>query len=220
MISAACTSVSATRPWALATDTPTTPQKTPPHHHRKKNTTPPPQKHHHATTKNTTTPPQKRHTTTTKTPTSQARRKKTPPHKRAAKKHHHKNTSGPQQKHHTTTTTKTTTKTPPPDHHKNTTPPPPMSPTRSPRAPAGSASCFLCRPVLFCSCFLTTFLIPSIGTLNWIFFPSFSRSGVAQWLACWAHNPKVPGLKPGPAMFVLTQNWPILHTIYSIRPNQ
>ena len=22
-------------------------------------------------------------------------------------------------------------------------------------------------------------------------------SGVAQWLACWAHNPKVPGSKPG-----------------------
>ena len=25
------------------------------------------------------------------------------------------------------------------------------------------------------------------------------RSGVAQWLACWAHNPKVRGLKPGSA---------------------
>ena len=25
-------------------------------------------------------------------------------------------------------------------------------------------------------------------------------SGVAQWLACWAHNPKVPGLKPGSAI--------------------
>ena len=25
----------------------------------------------------------------------------------------------------------------------------------------------------------------------------FSESGVAQWLACWAHNPKVPGSKPG-----------------------
>ena len=30
---------------------------------------------------------------------------------------------------------------------------------------------------------------------------------MAQWLACWAHNPKVPGLKPGSAMFVLTQEW-------------
>ena len=24
-------------------------------------------------------------------------------------------------------------------------------------------------------------------------------SGVAQWSACWAHNPKVPGSKPGSA---------------------
>ena len=30
---------------------------------------------------------------------------------------------------------------------------------------------------------------------------------MAQWLACWAHNPKVPGLKPDSAMFVLTQEW-------------
>ena len=28
---------------------------------------------------------------------------------------------------------------------------------------------------------------------------------MAQWLACWAHNPKVPGPKPGSAMFVFTQ---------------
>ena len=27
-----------------------------------------------------------------------------------------------------------------------------------------------------------------------------TMSGVAQWLACWAHNPKVPGSKPGAAM--------------------
>ena len=27
-----------------------------------------------------------------------------------------------------------------------------------------------------------------------------ASSGVAQWLACWAHNPKVPGSKPGFAM--------------------
>ena len=27
-----------------------------------------------------------------------------------------------------------------------------------------------------------------------------SKSGVAQWLACWAHNPKVPGSKPGSAI--------------------
>jgi hypothetical protein len=29
----------------------------------------------------------------------------------------------------------------------------------------------------------------------WIFY----CSRVAQWLACWAHNPKVPGSKPGSA---------------------
>ena len=33
---------------------------------------------------------------------------------------------------------------------------------------------------------------------------------MAQWLACWAHNPKVPGSKPGSAMFVLSQKWPVL----------
>ena len=27
-------------------------------------------------------------------------------------------------------------------------------------------------------------------------FPNFPTSGVAQWLACWAHNPKVRGSKP------------------------
>ena len=46
---------------------------------------------------------------------------------------------------------------------------------------------------------------PIWWNIKWKFFTLFSRSGVAQWLACWAHNPKVPGLKPGSAMFVLTQ---------------
>ena len=36
----------------------------------------------------------------------------------------------------------------------------------------------------------------------------FSGSGVAQWLACWAHNPKVPGSKPGSAMHAPIQDWP------------
>ena len=31
-------------------------------------------------------------------------------------------------------------------------------------------------------------------------FPHFVSSGVAQWLACWAHNPKVRGSKPRSAM--------------------
>ena len=34
------------------------------------------------------------------------------------------------------------------------------------------------------------------------------HSGVAQWLACWAHNPKVPGSKPRSAMHVRgCQEW-------------
>ena len=37
----------------------------------------------------------------------------------------------------------------------------------------------------------------------------FSESGVAQGLACWAHNPKVPGSKPGSAMHALIQDWPV-----------
>ena len=47
------------------------------------------------------------------------------------------------------------------------------------------------------------------------FFPEYDRilthsmlhlcvSEVAQWLACWAHNPKVPGSKPGFAMHPLS----------------
>ena len=27
-------------------------------------------------------------------------------------------------------------------------------------------------------------------------------SGLAQWIACWAHNPEVPGSRPGSASFV------------------
>ena len=44
----------------------------------------------------------------------------------------------------------------------------------------------------------------------------FSESGVAQWLACWAHNPKVPESKPGSAMHALIQDWPVpCHAAYS-----
>ena len=35
-------------------------------------------------------------------------------------------------------------------------------------------------------------------------------SEVAQWLACWAHNPKVPGSKPGFAIFVPAGAMPII----------
>ena len=44
----------------------------------------------------------------------------------------------------------------------------------------------------------------------------FSESGVAQWLACWAHNPKVPESKPGSAMHVLSQAWPVLCATQSL----
>ena len=40
-------------------------------------------------------------------------------------------------------------------------------------------------------------------------FKIVSESEVAQWLACWAHNPKVPGSKPGAAMHALMQHWPV-----------
>ena len=43
----------------------------------------------------------------------------------------------------------------------------------------------------------------------------FSESGVAQWLAGWAHYPKVPGSKPGSAMHALIQDWPVpCHAAY------
>ena len=35
-----------------------------------------------------------------------------------------------------------------------------------------------------------------------------SSSGVAQWLACWAHNPKVRGSKPRSANFALAVRFP------------
>ena len=43
-----------------------------------------------------------------------------------------------------------------------------------------------------------------------------STSGMAQWLACWAHNPKVPGSKPGSAMpiAVLIYIWDFAGMLY------
>ena len=35
----------------------------------------------------------------------------------------------------------------------------------------------------------------------------FSTSGVAQWLACWAHNPKVRGSKPRSAIIGGRRRW-------------
>ena len=45
--------------------------------------------------------------------------------------------------------------------------------------------------------------------------PSSSVSGVAQWLACWAHNPKVPGSKPGSA--ISTLDFHRLHSTHDAR---
>ena len=39
---------------------------------------------------------------------------------------------------------------------------------------------------------------------------------MAQWLACWAHNPKVSGSKLGSAMFVLSQEWLVVCATQSI----
>ena len=43
-----------------------------------------------------------------------------------------------------------------------------------------------------------------IAKLQWLVATSIqSSSGVAQWLACWAHNPKVRGSKPRSANFAM-----------------
>ena len=56
--------------------------------------------------------------------------------------------------------------------------------------------CSVCRPGAVTTCCLA--LSPFAPA-----WPDFCMSGVAQWSACWAHNPKVPGSKPGSAML-----WP------------
>ena len=39
------------------------------------------------------------------------------------------------------------------------------------------------------------------ATYSWFWAGSYAfTSRMAQWLACWAHNPKVPGSKPGSAI--------------------
>ena len=43
-------------------------------------------------------------------------------------------------------------------------------------------------------------------------FRSSSMSGVAQWLACWAHNPKVRGSKPRSA--ISSRSWATTATIF------
>ena len=44
-----------------------------------------------------------------------------------------------------------------------------------------------------------------LAELSW--FPA-SASGVAQWLACWARDPEVPGSKSGAANYVLVSSAP------------
>ena len=49
------------------------------------------------------------------------------------------------------------------------------------------------------------------------------KSGVAQWLACWPHNPKVRGSKPRSARYELAVIWSSdfkLRTGYTRRSNQ
>ena len=53
--------------------------------------------------------------------------------------------------------------------------------------------CSVCRPGALTTCCLA--LSPFAPA-----WPNFCMSGVAQWSACWAHNPKVPGSKPGSAI--------------------
>ena len=52
--------------------------------------------------------------------------------------------------------------------------------------------CSVCRPGAVTTCCLA--LSPFAPA-----WPNFCMSGVAQWSASWAHNPKVPGSKPGSA---------------------
>ena len=42
------------------------------------------------------------------------------------------------------------------------------------------------------------------------------HSGVAQWLACWAHNPKVRGSKPRSAIFRCVNDLRRCHSVYSL----
>ena len=41
--------------------------------------------------------------------------------------------------------------------------------------------------------------IPNSADSNTLVFTLISSSGLAQWIACWAHNPEVPGSRPGTA---------------------
>ena len=59
------------------------------------------------------------------------------------------------------------------------------------------------RACIVASCGLQWSFCPSIC---WCTSPSSdSRSAVAQWLACWAHNPKVRGSKPRCAIWCIVQ---------------
>ncbi len=49
------------------------------------------------------------------------------------------------------------------------------------------------------------FLIDDMSLPSWSEFLSKISSRVAQWLARWAHNPKVPGAKPGSASAIDVQ---------------
>ena len=152
------------------------------------------QKHHHITPPQTQTQPHHHHksTTITKTPQRHHKNTTTPPQKL----HHQKKntTKTPPQKHNHNTTAKTNTGTPPQkekqQHHTTTKTPPQW--------------CMVSKLTKI-SKLVPAFLIRIRVKHFWVFFTILTRSGVAQWLACWAHNPKVPGSKPGSAMFVLIE---------------
>ena len=69
--------------------------------------------------------------------------------------------------------------------------------------------CSVCRPGAVTTCCLA--LSPFAPA-----WPNFCMSGVAQWSACWAHNPKVRGSKPRSAMLRPTKN---THTIITREAN-
>ena len=47
------------------------------------------------------------------------------------------------------------------------------------------------------------FSFRNVFRVRWVCHVLVSR--LAQWLACWAHNPKVPGSKPGSATLIFGQ---------------
>ena len=66
---------------------------------------------------------------------------------------------------------------------------------------------------MWVSCCFCVFYRFITGALSLWYFASLRTSGVAQWLACWAHNPKVRGSKPRSAIVLHG----VVHTSSNIR---